>query len=472
MTTIELHWYSAPPTGDSQLLLDTLDLFGGDDGLRPAYNGLLRAVGDRQATTLKETITLRADGNDFDELAGVLQALDLWQKRVAWSLNETDAHEVWLLMQWGDETGGLEAQVLDLQYSTGDDLLNYGVPHVNQLTLVITRTPWEEEKDSEIGELTYSVDALGGLDDPTVSAGPGSFTGDLPARIAMMDISSSSGITEIWLALQSDRLRDPAAFVPVWPLSAATYLSQDTTVETDADAYNGSSLTCDFSSTEEEATRVTLLLEDVRNEQALEFDADAFYAQTGHYAVLLRAKAGSNTEIHLRMGYGWSISSGGMIPIDVGETIWRDLTALTSTAYLLLDMQSLAIPPAKIQAAASQFKVSIAAARVSGSGSLYLDCLGVLPLDEGMLHLTCDELGSGKLVRVSVAPDGQRLGTYFSGNAPVNLTGIDAEIWEMPMNGTAPNLVAFAQRKDSYLTDTLSVTMQYCRRFRLLRGAA
>jgi hypothetical protein len=140
--------------------------------------------------------------------------------------------------------------------------------------------------------------------------------------------------------------------------------------------------------------------------------------------------------------------------------------------YMLHDMQSIAIPPVKVAGDHQNFGIAIEAARVAGSGSLYLDCLGLLPLDEGAIHIQMPGGLASNSARVDVAPDGSRSGFLINSGLIIDQVAIDAEVWEMPMNGVLPNLVAFGQSAThSALNDTIAVEMDYCRRFRLLRGA-
>jgi hypothetical protein len=468
-TTLQLVWYETEITG-GMTNLDTLDLFSGSDGITVMYNGLAQVVGARDVASVKQAMTLRVDASTYDELASIMQTLDVWQKRTAMSRSASDRNEVWILMLIGDETNAKQAQVLSLEYEAGDDLFNYAVPHLQELVLIIQRTPWEEVLVA--GAVPQiAIDGLGGVAQLGTAIG-----GDLPARVVSMGIAPNDDLNEFWLGWRSEWFGDSSNFEPVWPLyaAAADSLDDDTAAASDATAYDGTSLATSFATEDGLIQRVLIQMQDVSTWLGTG-GGDIEEDMNGRFGILLRARMGeSDSEAHVRIGFGWADRT----TYTLNHPVWRALAPITGTSYKLYDMQSVIFPPDKVNWVQSNLSIAVQARRIIPAGTLYLDCLGLVPLDEGAVHILCGaDLDDTNIIRLVRTPAG-KLNAFVQNYVSPNLEIVDVakaegENWAVPANGTQPRLVMFAQASAASALDaTLNIDYILAQRYRYLRGAA
>ena len=222
----------------------------------------------------------------------------------------------------------------------------------------------------------YDYTANGGADVP----------GDVPARVSPLTISqqatnSNEGqfpitIYKMWAGVRSET-RHPgvSGFVPVWECEdGVAGTSTAGTADASASGYAGGNSAMRVTpGTATWAARVTGM------------DGGVGTANFGDYLWLLRARVSAGTyEIKLR----WSTSSTQYIE---GPTV-----EVTNTAYMWQEMGVAPIPLVNRQSldtgvfpnhttAYEDYYIDIWGRRTSGSGTLDLDCLGLVPIDEGWL---------------------------------------------------------------------------------------
>jgi hypothetical protein len=444
---------------------ETLHLYGGADGFRLREDGWLRAVGAYNADRVRETMTLSLEAADTDDLAALVQLLALWQKRIARSTDTVIARGVWLRVKMDSESSASQAPLFSLDYEPAEDFLTNAGSYITKLVVTFERGPWESVTWSSTVQKT-GLASLGGMAQLSET-----IRGDMPARLPMIGVETADNLRRIWIGFRSSDYGTPANFVPVWPLHLVNSgaRSADTTPASDSDAYDGTRLTCDFSSTADLAQRVLIQAQDVSAHTS---------DLLGHFAVLLRARmSAAASEAHVRIGFGF----GNRSTYTLANPVWRPLQRVTSTSYRLLEMRSIMIPPDEIFQSFTNFSISIAARRVSGSGALQIDCLGLVPLDEGMLKVVTDEDLHGStnanVLRVSQSPGGRVAGHVIQGSYGMPLrevTGkaeVDPIAWGLPAADAAPSVVTFAERATvSTKTDTLSFNYFAIPRWKLLRG--
>ena len=467
-TQVKLAWLG-PTIYGIESEIDTLDLYGGSDGFTIPEDGWKRAVGERGASNVRETLSLLVVAESDDDLALQLQTLDLWQKRVEWSAKPIESREVWLRLQMEDETGAYQAMLSSFSYQPAEDFLTERAPYHIEFTLTLERAPREDVAWSALATLS-GLNSLGGLADLGVS-----IDGDLPARLPVAALETYDNLRKVWVGFRSADRGNPANFQPVWPLHAANSggLSLDTTVVSDADAYDGTCLDVSFSYTEEMSPRVIMQVQDLSVMLGHDISSD----QAGHFGILLRAKltAGSS-ECHVRIGYGWAARS----PYVINNPTWRPPQRVLSTDYNLLEMKSVVFPPDKIVTQLTNAGIVIEARRISGTAHLCLDILGLVPLDEGMLQAETNQaLGETPLdgLWIAQAPQGKVSGVVALGGHGlplreiVDAAAIEPQGWSLPASDASPSVVVFAQRSGSSVkTDTLDFSYVYARRWRLMRG--
>lgn len=198
--------------------------------------------------------------------------------------------------------------------------------------------------------------------------------GTLPGRIRralVYETTTGQYMAEFWLGIRPENI-DPQSVTVLWELEAGTN-GTDTSNSSDATASDGSKKTCSFATETGLDARVT-----ITPYQA----AGAGYCSelAGRYLILLRCKVGSSTECGILMRHGSATDYGltASEPVYIDNTSWKlvELGEVTIPAQGYRDEFSI-----DIEYAIRKFTIRIDAERLSGSGSLDLDALYLIPAD-------------------------------------------------------------------------------------------
>ena len=201
--------------------LSAIDLFA-----HLARDGYQPDACDEGETTVEETITVHLD-------EALIPEMDLKIREAAQGQSALDVPGVWLRIQTPREPAARQAFLKRIARPT--KMPTYGL---------IAR----DDSIGKLPDLTYGIQRMGAWEATTLDTLTGvavstlgggmSYTipGDLAARLYSLELrpqvqpALNLAIDEVWLGAKTERLGDPAGFQPVWDLTDATLLGDDTTI--------------------------------------------------------------------------------------------------------------------------------------------------------------------------------------------------------------------------------------------------
>lgn len=456
--------------------IDSVDLLA--SGYLLAANGYQPVVAPIGAKSVYETITLELQGSSTDDLASMVQDIDEKIRQVQWWIDNpgVERYQVWLRVQVDEESSPRQAQIISIQpadrvnvFSTVDT----SEYHITEYQIGIERTPfWEHPYPYPSTTAITALSSCGGIAEMSET-----INGDVPARIAVMDPTPNGAAQfgEYWIGFKSNRFGNPAKFEPVWSLSDSIYLDTDTSSTADATAVNGNKLVCTFGTDETLTQRTITRINEVVASSSEHAD------QRGSYAVLLRAKMSDTNSIAcVRMLYSFADTLRILNPIyRARQTI---TSPINSGYWMLYPMGTAVIPSMRLSPGIeiSTAAICLQAERISGSGNLELDCLVLIPIDDGGVHVASamnENVTNGFYLHVIQDADGA-VRTFASSSTyvdypstiePMNFTGLIA-------NNSKPYIVVAGQKyvstsSQSVFTDDIDITYTYIPRWRTLRGS-
>lgn len=458
--------------------IDSVDLFA--DGIMLAVDGYLQAVAPIGANSVHESITLQLTGTSKDDLAAITQDIDAKIKQVQWWLDNpsVERYQVWLRVQLDNESQPRQAMILNIEPASSVRVFNpveINSNYIGEYQIGITRTPyWEMPYTYPTTTNPDYVSPLGGMTQLKET-----INGDVPARLARLTISEVTDTfdaSDFWIGFKSNRFGDPANFVPVWSLDKGSMVSSsDSSVVADATAYDGNKVRCTFATKPTPYFRCYVRVGNVISNSIYAAD------QRGDYTVLMRAKM-SDTSIALaRIAFGFM---SDFTKSQSTLTYRNRQTISGSSRWKLYEMGTISIPPMSVNILTplSNFGISIQAERISGSGSLDMDCLVLIPKSEGSIRV-------GSEYPATVATNGSQVGIYQNpqdiitayahDSASTSVWGpasLSPTNWSLPANSTAPYVVVAADSRITGAADVgfgmtdIKITYNYIPRFRTLRG--
>lgn len=444
------------------------------DGFNLAYDGWQQAVASDGDDRVAEALTLRVRGDDHDDLASKLQALDDKIREIGWHEDDVEKYGVWLRTKLDDETYHRQVLVTAASVdpmalfarptSPGNVLRRYG--------LALERMPWWESRlNYQFNEA--DVSCLGGM------SSYGTVYGHEPSRIARTRFEGSTfdgpgagdeGLDELWMGFRTDRFGDQTNFVPVWDLGEANDSTpyNDTTSTSDATAYGDYKWRCTFGD-ESLLKRVTATL------QAQTSD---YSDQRGEFTVLVRAKVGASTvcQIQLKDGFVYTSALRAHSRVSVSSENW-----------FLYPLGTVRIPPSRGIVSSGFLRFygfELFASRTTGSGANYLDidCLVLIPVAEGSVHVDISPLqgvsnggvkyilGDVRPIVVHMFPDGNSDGWWYTGNNPFATVAVEPNEYALPVGAGSLILAGQRETEGHDLDDYATVRMYSYRRYRTLRG--
>lgn len=460
----------------------TLDLQAGSPGAQ-----LLTGWRPRTATPqtgrdpdpLVEQLTLLVHGTSDDNLAARLQSLhDMQTWAAAYMQDATEATPVWLHCKLDGETNERRALVrrIDLAPRSGwfePDVVNSDV----EVVLSIEREPYWEDTTTFSGATTVIAAgaAAVAMDYTNVV---GDITGDVDARLALLHVVNPAGagtLGRFWFGLRSANKHGTLAnFVPIWECEDTdATLGTDAVRAADAAASPGGAGNTRLTITPGTATwakRLSIHLGDVT---ANPLDNE------GRFLWLLRCGVSAGKyEVQLRFGYaGMADALFAQGPVVEVANTGYDYKAMGPSSIPVSTLRMEAAPTA-IQIAA--YQVQVWARRTSGAGTLHLDCLVPLPIDEGSLTISNANLrptvGNASTMDIHCTPEGTWIGATdgyqdYANNHYQGCPVIQADGFSFPP-GDGRLVMAYAYDTSSTLTDyPSSVTPTLYRRWLTLRGA-
>jgi len=353
------------------------------DGWRP---NVQIPVPGGPAAPVVESLPVIVRGSSHDDLATHVQALHEMQYWAGLYLaDRMEQTPVWLHAQLYNESNERRALVYSIETTFDTGWYEAESAYYEQsMMIAATRGPWEATAAlADNGILEESAGACLVMD-YTYGAN-GDVVGDIPARINKFEIATAYDVAALdqydrfWVGLRSARRHsDLDLFVPVWECEAPDAdLGIDAALVQDPDASpalpTGDTKITITPGTATWARRLTIDLGDVTRD---------FAANYGRFLALLRAQISEGAwEAQLKFAYyGGVVAAEGPI-VEIDELGW-DIYEMGQHSIPLRDLH--ALPIALIPDQAEEFyQVQIWARRTAGEGTLDLDCIIMLPIDEG-----------------------------------------------------------------------------------------
>lgn len=443
----------------------------------PIYMGEPRAV--------TETINLWLQGSSHDNLAASMQALHAMQKAASDYLRDgTQINPVWLHAKMFNETGERRALVygISIQYRSswfGQEATALQIP----LVIVVSRAPyWESTTARDLPELT-GLSAAAVLTYDYTAAGSSvaahDIVGDVGARVKLFEVTNpfANGhyMGKFWMGIRSANKHGATGlsnFAPVWEAEDNSH-GTDCTDTADSGASGGFMTRVTESSLNWDDEWHDTVIFSPGNTTVNEDD------QLGLHLWLLRAKVTSGTwEVYVRFyPFSQPFKYVDHPIIEISNTVYNMhelcVQELSATNLHAVDASDIGADER------GDIIMQIYARRTSGTGSLDLDCLALIPVDEGFLKMNFPYNSSfDGFHRFNSGPDGS-MDAYVenSGHNAIGSGSLDFENFYLPP-GDGRIICAFEAWNGSRFSDITDIldwnesdVGKYYERWTSLRGA-
>lgn len=446
--------------------IDSVDLMSVPVELQ--YEGWQQGTPSQQnQPSVDDVITLLMNAGNANTLATALQSIDSKVKQTQWAQDPLNPIGVWLRTKLATETNTRQAFIQELRRSPAlpiTDPLMYDST-LQKYQLGVTRMPvWENVLATTI--TSSAISANGG----TLSY---SIAGDAHARVGLIEsIFNAQDATEIWYGAKSDRYGvNPANFVPRWSLYPGAVSDPDITTTSDATAAAGTRVNCDFSSITTMRTLAAPVMSGVTANLS---------DQRGKYHALLRWRINSGVTLvcNVRVGTGFEIGGSILSPTYMPRRRLASVNANYGWVYSSLGI--IKIPPVSgFDVALGSITIFIQAEKVSGSGTLSLDSIVLIPAEHAVHvdHGTVGIAGSSVKSYIMTRPDGVKSAIGLSSSSGGVIEGVgslDETTWSLPSGSGVIVCAAGNSVRGTTETanlDTLTPTLTVYPSYSSLRGA-
>jgi hypothetical protein len=454
-------------TADYVADVDSLDLLSG--GFSLAIDGYQPTVAPLSATSVSEVITINIKSTSSDALAALVKTLDAkLQQMQYWIDNPSvERYQIYLRVKLSGETNTRQSLLVNITPETNVRVFNPGEltsNFIGEYSIGVERMPyWENLHNSR-----NQWQALSNVDCITGKAALNNVDGDVASRIGCMEImpQSFNRRGQFWAGFKSARMSDPGYFASVWSCALGDAISADTFGTVTASAVSGTALACTFGTTSALTLRSIIKVSDVTS-----YISD----QRGSYNVLLRCYL-SSTSAQVRIVYGYYNDSFNYFV----NPVYRSLVPIDTTllGYQMYDVGQVTIPPQRSNALTdwSNMAIGIEAERTGSQGTLYLDCLKLIPVDDGAIKVTGDAFSGTDKVRVYHYGDDTVVSEQIdeaSGTALASPATVTGALVSSPINWGLPlgsGYLIFANNSGS-IGDKCNVSFDVVPRFRTLAGS-
>jgi hypothetical protein len=430
------------------------------------------------STPVDDVLTFHIEGDDDDDLATQVQALDAVITRIKNFDATVDNLFPFLLAQLEGETNYRIAPIFGAQRPDKLDVSGLFIAdHIlPNYQLTITRGAWENALPAGFYGGVGGTDPLGGVIAYTVD-------GDLPARLSTLTVSASAAtipMNDLWIGVKTaKRLRYSSGshgayvmndqnltyFRPWWSLNSAIYKGDDTTGGiTDSGSKSTAVVQCTFATNAALEPRVIIRIEDVESVHPKD--------QAGRYTILLRART-TNAAFEGTVRLGSGFYRYGVDPDDQ-EFVRLYNVPVSGTSYKLYNLGEVNLPMEDTLRAidTGDLALLIEAERLNGtSGNLIVDGLVIMPSLEGLLTIHSEAgLNSASEILAYTTPQGETR-TYLTagGSIAENCRGDSQDFGLVPSAG----ILVFAAHGDGLTSGvTLNVDGEAHERWITLRGDA
>ena len=430
-------------------------------------------VHGRRPLPVTEAIDCLVDRGSHNDLGTSMQAMDDVREGAArYMADRQEQYPVWLHVKMNNETGERRALVREIAMewlSAQVDMANEAGVNDARVRLKVEREGvWEGTATVAMPAATPTAAASVFYD---YTASPGAdVVGDRAARIAHFGFTVPSGaIGKIWVGVRSANKHGTVTnFVNIWECEDTDgTLGTDAGRTTDSTASPGGGGNTKVRVTPGTATWAKRLTVDLADYTANRSD------QFGMFLWLLRCAATTGTwEVQVRWGYqGMADADFVAGPrVEVG-TSWN----YYEMGIAPIPLRDLQVLPLAVHAAAYEagYTLQIWGRRTDGAGSLDLDCVCPVPVDEGFLSDEVEVI-AGNVWAVAESPIG-RVGrvvaytSYYHVGAPKSFCNFG-----LPP-GDGRMIVVYQRPASSVLTDQITLNdgnggLYYCQWYNL-RGS-
>lgn len=458
------------------------DLQNGACGLKINYGGWNRATPKQQVdgtypATVVDTISLQVSASSSGALGTSLQDLDSWLFKASEYINSPAATSpVYIKTQFGAEASPYYATIFNGAVEPRSSLYTVQGPRNRLLEydLALERAAfWESDQFDKL--IMAGASTLGGQYDYGAACGRNA-AGTHPARIyqTFIDLEAgtdSSGLAEFWIGFKTSKRGTRGNFKSVWELESGSATTNVSSTG-DATASNGNKM--QWSPAASGGTNMNTRV------QMNVFDADGtnFEDQAGLHTILLRAKITDTTTFRVRLASGYQL-----------DTLRDNARVLiSSTDWKLYDLGTVLIAPSRypmerptdglFRNRLPSFMLAVKAqVAVENSGSLDLDCLALIPQEDGACHISSASVNNGEAGELHMihGPDDRRQ-AYTVSSGGLDGLGIaksatpEADNYFLPTGqGT---MVLAAQDADQHrLLEECRVILRFYPRWVFYRGA-
>ncbi len=423
-----------------------------------------------------EQIPIRITFSSQDGLATEIQELHhVQQLATEYRVLRGVTIPVWLHSQLGAETGARRAFVRRIDGEFLDSW--YGPQPINAkpklpLLLEVERHPyWESPAIASMTDVTPAAAVSVTYD---YTSGGADVVGDVPARLVRFSATPSSGeLGRLWIGSRSgSKYSTLANFVNHWECeNVGGKLGTDAARATDATAHPGGAGDTKVTVTPGTTTwakRLTLPLSAITPHEQQNF---------GIFLWLLRCQVSAGTwEVQLRWGYsGMNDADRLRGPIiEVNETSW-DIKEMGIARVPLRDTTAIRLADMFDANIELSYEVQIWARRTDGTGTLDLDCICPVPVEESWMVVKGIGATSGNdMFHYGVSPDDRVWGgTYDAGTQSwqqIPAISVDQTCLGLPI-GDGRLIIVYARDTTSVITDRIALKGEYHNRWLSLRGA-
>lgn len=415
---------------------------------------------------VSELFTLKGNSGSSDIVEAERRLSALFDLARTWDRDPVQESGVWL--EWGIDAeprvsaevgyGSKRAFVRSGQMKLAQPKGSPGpfLSHYALMRIALSRMPFWENLEPRT--LTDTAIAWGDVTDLSADR---AYAGTAPGRISRAEISGFSGLggQDFWFGIRGFQ-KGISDFDPLWELEDGTN-GIDTSSQADATASGGSKKEVTFATVAGNTIRVYWTLEDLGGSPNWDH-------WVGRYLVLLRAKVGASTECGAQISFG-STNDEGLPKL---EEVFFD-----NTAWQLIELGEITIPPkghryqtdAETGANLDKLEVRVWAERLSGAGSLDLDCLYLVPSEHLFYSRTDASILATAETIMFVLPDDSDLHLIESGTKTIARTDYSLQNWQMPLDlGLA---VVVGQEENGHdLTETYDLDLDWIPRWVMYRG--
>lgn len=452
--------------------LADLSLLSGGNGLQLERRAWLPNVATvtpgRTPPPVQENLTcvLKTTAGTMDAIATFMQNLAEYQRYCTeYAVDNTRQSPVYLQSKLNTETGTRQCIVYAIDWAMTSNLYDgKDEAGTTELTITIERGPFYEDTAQTAMPVLSTDSGLARVWDVTSAT---AVAGDVRARVdnIRFEEKSSNAIGRIWCGWRSEgKHGDLTKFEPIWEVEDAGSLGTGVTgTDATASPSGGSNNKVQWA-----AVSSSTLLAEIRMLDIITTTAD-IDKNFGRFLFLVRAKVSAGTWT-LRARFGYSLN-------DDDELVRAPAFDVSSTSWNTYEMGVYTMPTRDIRTltpvnADDQYSCVQIWGKTAGAGTLDLDCVIPIPVDEGYAVIKNIKAGLNEGIYLGETVAGR---PYAYSELSAGFHNVEYDVVDFgPRPGNNYLVLSWARDDESRLTDQIGVgaaTSGWYDRWRLLRGA-